>query len=486
MRLYERVKRMNLVSKIMVFNFVSDNLGMSLVIGGFLVFIILVVIVFFTLRKQTLKNYQAMLYDDEVTELKNANYLRRNFNNIVISFDGDVSFYYINLDNFKNYNDLLGHKLSNQILIEVANRLLNAVAPYKTVYRIHSDHFVVIFPGNKVERERFSSELLLKLKEPYVISIHTMKLTASMGRYDITMTNPRFNDCLLRSELALQEAKSLGKDQMVVYSRNIKRKNSEAFTMYRFIKDALKEGDFFLEYQPIIDTKTKRIVGLESLIRIRHSHEIYFPQEIIAYAEKYHLIDEIDHYVVHESFKAFKRFEKTKYPLEFMSVNISTQEIKNLGFIEYIHEEALQNNIDPSKITVEFTETYYPEDYTREAEFINALKSHGFKVAIDDFGSGYSSMVRLSENQLDKIKIDRAFITNLSNSPTNQKIVAAIVQLSHGFELDVIAEGVENQEDYAILNSLNVKYLQGFLFHKPLSEKTCMKLFKEALTTEKK
>ena len=461
-----------------------NNLGTWLLLSGFFLFVVIVFIVFLSIRKQTLKNYQTMLYDDEITGLKNANYLRRNFNNIIISFDSDVSMFYINIDNFKNYNDLLGHQLANQLLVEVASRLLELTSPHQTVYRMHSDHFIVLVPMRVSERETVSNQLLRRLKDPYILNVHTMKLTISVGRYDIEGVNPKFNESVLRSELALQEAKASGKDQMVVYSRNIKRKNSEAFTMFRFIKDALKEGNFFLEYQPIVESKTRKIVGLESLIRVKHQYEIYFPQEIIAYAEKYHLVDEIDRYVVTESFKAFKRFEKTKYPLEFLSVNISTQEIRNLEFIDFISNEAKNNNIDPSKVIVEFTETYHPEDYTREAEFIDSLKKHGFKVAVDDFGSGYSSMVRLSENQLDKIKIDRSFITNISDSETNQKIVSAIVQLSNGFNLSVIAEGVETEKDYQWLNSLNVKHLQGYLFYKPLSEKACMKILKDAINNK--
>ncbi len=462
------------------------SLGTWLLLSGFFVFALIVFIVFFSIRKQTLKNYQTMLYDDEITGLKNGNYLRRHFNNTIIDFDEDVSMFYINIDNFKNYNDLLGHQLANQILVEVGSRLLELVQPHHTVYRMHSDHFIVLMPARSGEIDALSNRMLRRLKDPYTLSVHTMKLTVSVGRYDIEGANPRFNESVLRSELALQEAKASGKDQMVVYSRNIKRKNSEAFTMFRFIKDALKEGHFFLEYQPIVEQKTRKIVGLESLIRIQHKYEIYFPQEIIAYAEKYHLVDEIDRYVVSESFKAFKRFEKTKYPLEFLSINISTQEIRNLEFIDFIYAEALSNAIKPSQIIVEFTETYYPEDYTREAEFIEALKNHGFKVAIDDFGSGYSSMVRLSENQLDKIKIDRSFITNISDSPTNQKIVSAIVQLSNGFSLDVIAEGVETEKDYQWLNSLNIKHLQGYLFYKPLSESACSKILKSAVQEAKK
>ncbi len=430
-------------------------------------------------RKKALKFYRNLLYDDALTEIKNVNYLREHFNNILIAFDQDVSMYYLNIDNFKNYNDLLGHTLANNLLHEVASRLKTIVEPYGTVYRMHSDHFILLYPSKADIDHNFSNNLLGALKEPYQAGVHTIKLTTSIGRYVINAKNPRFNDCLLRSELALQEAKMLGKDQIVYYSSTIKRKNHDAFSMYRLIKDALKDKQFFLEYQPIIERNTMKIVGLESLIRIQHKDRVYYPQEIIAYAEKYHLIEEIDRYVVNESFKAFKRFDSADCPLEFMSVNISTTEIKNKAFIDYIVEQAELYEIEPSKITVEFTETYSPEDFSKEANFIKTLQAHGFQVAIDDFGSGYSSMIRLSQNQLDKIKIDRSFITDITKNKANQKIVKAIINLSETFGLEVIVEGVETEDDLNFIKDMNVKYYQGYYFHKSLSENVCIKTIRK-------
>lgn len=429
-------------------------------------------------RKNTLKFYRTLLYDDSLTEIKNVNYLREHFNNILVAFDQDVSMYYLNIDNFKNYNDLLGHTLANNLLHEVAYRLKNLAEPYGTVYRMHSDHFILLYPSKSDEDHSFSNRLLTALKEPYEAGIHSIKLTTSIGRYAINVKNPRFNDCLLRSELALQEAKMLGKDQIVYYSSAIKRKNHDAFSMYRLIKDALKDKQFFLEYQPIIERNTMKIVGLESLIRIQHKDRVYYPQEIIAYAEKYHLIEEIDRFVIAESFKAFKRFDRSECPLEFMSVNISTTEINNKAFIDYVVEQAEAYDIEPSKITIEFTETYSPEDFSKEANFIKTLQAHGFQVAIDDFGSGYSSMIRLSQNQLDKIKIDRSFITNIANNKANQKIVKAIINLSETFGLEVIVEGVETESDLNYIKDFNIKYYQGYYFYKALSENVCVKTIK--------
>lgn len=441
-----------------------------LVIVGFISYL------FIRNKRKITETFKSMIYDDELTQTKNATYLREFFNDIVIGFDQDVMMYYLNVDNFKNYNDLLGHKLANRILQDVASRIKKLIAPYDTVFRVHSDHFIILYPSVADENDMFSKKLLRTLKEPYVASVHTMKITVSVGRYLINENNPRYQECLLRSELALQEAKTYGKDQVIPYSRKLKQKNSEAFTMYRLIKDALKERTFFLEYQPIINTQTKKIAGLESLIRIHHKEKIYYPQDIINYAEKYHLIEEIDRFVVMESFSAFSRIKSLGKTLEFLSVNISTKEIKNLGFVDFLVDQAKQFDIEPEKITIEFTETYSPDDFVSESRFIDALHEHGFKVAVDDFGSGYSSMVRLSKNQLDKIKIDREFIMNINDHPRHQKIVKAMIDLSLTFNLDVIVEGVETKEDMEFMKKLGVKYLQGYYFYKSLSEQSIITL----------
>ncbi|MFP4287437.1 MAG: EAL domain-containing protein [Candidatus Izemoplasmataceae bacterium] len=462
--------------------FFTDRTIMTVILLSTLFIFIVFIIIYLSVKnkRKLTETFKSMIYDDELTQTKNLTYLREFFNDIVISFDQDVMMYYLNIDNFKNYNDLLGHKLANRILQDLTSRIKKLIAPFDTLYRVHSDHFIILYPSAADEADKFSKKLLRVLKEPYVASVHTMKITVSVGRYLINEKNPRFQECLLRSELALQEAKTYGKDQVVAYSRKLKQKNTEAFSMYRLIKDALKEQSFFLEYQPIVDSKTLKIVGLESLIRINHKEKIYYPQDIINYAEKYHLIEEIDRFVITESFSAFDRIKKAGKHLEFISVNISTKEIKNLGFVDFLVEQANYFNLDPKKITIEFTETYSPDDFTSESLFIDTLHAHGFKVAVDDFGSGYSSMVRLSKNQLDKIKIDREFIMHINDHPRHQKIVKAMIDLSVTFSLDVIVEGVETKEDMEFMKQLDVKYLQGYYFYKSLSEQTVLSLLQNA------
>ena len=457
-------------------NFITDPWLIYSIIG--LALLIGIGIILFTMyRRRTIENYKQMLYEDELTMIKTSKYLQNYFNDIIIEFDKDVSIYYINIDNFKNYNDLFGHHFSNKILVELASRLKVLVNRYDTVYRVHSDHFLVL---NRTEEDKnltFTNTLLKTLNEPYKIGTHEVKLTVSIGRYDIDKVTPRYHDSILRSELALQEAKASGKDQMVIYSRAIKERYQEAFKTYRLIKEAIKERYFFLVFQPVMRGNDLSLGGFEALIRINYQNRTYVPTEIIEYAERYHLIEEIDFFVVKETFKTYKILEKNGVDFTFLSLNISASEIQNKHFIPYLLKEAKKQAVDPTKITIEFTETHVPDTLEAEAKFVKEIRKHGFKVAIDDFGSGYSSMIRLSQNTLDKVKIDKAFIMDISNHYQNHEIVKAIMQLASAFKLETIVEGIENEEDLAILRDLDATYIQGYLFHKAYKLDTILQKF---------
>jgi len=441
-------------------------------------FLVLLISIGLTLfKRNTLKVYRKMLFEDELTQLKTSKHLQNYFNDIIIDFDKEVSIYYINIDNFKNYNDLFGHHFANKILVEFARRLKSLVPSYETAYRVHSDHFLLLNRTADDKAFQFRNKIFNTLKEPYVIGTHEIKLTVSVGRYDIDAVTPRFHDSILRSELALQEAKAVGKDQMVIYSDTIKTRYHEAFDTYRLIKEAIKERYFFLVFQPVMSGKDLSLAGFEALIRIKYNGRVYVPTEIIEYAEKYHLIEEIDYYVVKETFKYYNTFKEKGVQFKFISLNISASEIQNKDFIPYIVKEAKTQKIDPTKVTIEFTETHVPETLEVEAKFVKELRKHGFKIAIDDFGSGYSSMIRLSQNTLDKVKIDKTFIMDISNHYQNQEIVKAIMNLAKAFELETIVEGIENDEDLAILRDLDATYIQGYLFHKAYKPDTVIKKF---------
>ncbi len=433
-------------------------------------------LVYIRYKRKTFSLYENMLYNDELTGLKNSLYLKQNFNNIVLSFDNAVSLYYINIDNFKNYNDIFGHHLANILLKTFAERLLN-VTKYSAAYRVHSDHFLIINRTSEDKEFDFRDKLFNTLEQPYFIDKHEMKLTISVGRYDITQVTPHYDDTILKSELALQEAKRLGKDQMLVYSENIKNRFAKAFETFALIKEALENDYFFLEYQPIIDAKTLRPVGLEALLRIDYKNKTYTPIELLEYAEQFFIIDDIDLFVIDESLKAMKTFKQMGVELEFLSINISASEMRNKYFVELLVNQTTKYDIDPETIVIEFTETHSPETVELEAKFVKDLRDNGFKVAMDDFGSGYAALIRLSQNIIDKVKIDKSFVIDIAQNKQNQEIVKTMISLAKVFNLDTIVEGVENVEDYEVIKLLEPTYLQGFLYHKPYTKEKIIEMF---------
>ena len=429
-------------------------------------------------KRKTLLLYESMLYDDELTGLKNSFYFKKHFNDIVLSFDTAVSIYYINIDNFKNYNDIFGHHLANLLLKTFSNRLLS-ITRNQAVYRVHSDHFLVVNRTIDDVELGFHDKLFETLEQPYHIDKHQMKLTLSIGRYDVTEVTPHYDETILKSELALQEAKRLGKDQMVIYSESIKNRFARAFETFALIKEALANGYFFLEYQPIVEAKTLKPVGVEALLRIDYNGKSFTPVDLLEYAEQFFIIDDIDLFVIDESFKTMQMFEKAGIHLEFLSINISASEMRNKNFVETLVNQTMHYDLNPENIVIEFTETQSPETVELEATFVKDLRDNGFKVAMDDFGSGYAALIRLSQNIIDKVKIDKSFVLDIANNKQNQEIVKTMISLAKVFKLDTIVEGIESEADFEVIKSLQPSYLQGFLYHKPLSKEKIIELFKE-------
>ncbi len=449
----------NLLSSLI--EIINGYITLILAIGAV---VIIALIVFNIVRFISLRQMRQLLYYDDLTGVKKSAYLEKKFNDILVELDRDATLFYINIDNFKNYNDLFGYQTANRILAEFGKRLLELSQPYHHVFRVHSDRFIMIYPE---KNDQFGHQILKRLKEPYDVEEQSFSLTVSMGSYKISETNPRFYEILLRGELALERAKSVGKDQWIAYSEGMKEKHHNAFDMYTFIKDALKNEQFFLEFQPIVSSKTKQMVGLESLIRFEDKRRLIFPSELISYAEKFNLIEEIDRYVVEKSFEAYQIFKQKGLKFSFLAVNVSSSEINDDTFVEYLATTAKYYDVDPKSIVIEFTETADPNKLENESRFIEQVRSLGFKVAIDDFGSGYSSMLRLSKNTLDRIKIDKSFVNDIMQSSSNQNLVEAMVGLARAFNLEVIVEGVETEEDYLFMKSLNIEYVQGYYFYKP-------------------
>ncbi len=459
---------------LVVLSFFLENLTL---IFSILIVAFIALLVFTIIRLRMVAMYRDMLYNDPLTGVKKSNYLEDEFNNILVDFDRDVAMFYINIDNFKNYNDIFGFQTANKILSNFATRLKSLVK-HNHVYRVHSDRFIILNAMEEANDASFDTALLRELKKPLIVEEEEIVLTVSIGRYDITEVAPRFHEAILACELALDKAKSYGKDQLVTYSGDLKNQHQNAFEMFQFLKNAIENESFFLEFQPIVETHSKKMVGFESLLRFNDKHRMFFPSEIIQHAEKFNMIEALDRLVIKQSFEAYRTFKKNKIPFSFLSINISSREVHNTTFLSFISEMLSAYEIAAEDIVIEFTETIDPEGMDTEFHFINQLRELGLKVAIDDFGSGYSSMIRLSKNALDRIKIDKSFVTDLTHSEGNRSLIEAMVNLGRAFNLDVIVEGVETQKEYDFIKTLDIMYVQGYYFYKPLTLDAIIKQFK--------
>lgn len=453
--------------------FLTDNIVWVLIISALFV----ALIIYAALTTRSKRQVQTLMFTDQLTNIYNARYLETHFSDILMTIDESISFYYINIDNFKNYNDLFGFHVADKLLKGFSSRLTNIAPASSHVFRVHSDRFIVLSAARKDKDGAFTNELLKKLKKPYTIDEHEFRITVSIGRYVISDERPLYQDVLLKSELALDEAKRIGKDQAVVYDSRMREDHHNMFDMYRFIKDALKNNTFYMEFQPIMDTKNKTLAGLEALIRFKAKRKLLFPGDIINYAEKFNLIDEIDRYVIKHTFEAYRRFKQEGVPIRFIAVNISSSELHNSDFLTFIKQMLKEYSIDPKEVVIEFTETVDPQKLENESRFISDLRAIGLRVAIDDFGSGYSSMIRLSRTKLDRIKIDKSFVSNIVTSPSNQALIKAMVDLGRAFNLDVVVEGVETQAEYDFMLQQGIDYIQGYYFYRAMNTQAVITSF---------
>ncbi len=428
-------------------------------------------------RQRLIRRYRRLLYEDDLTGLRKTTYLERYFHDILVSFDRDVSLYYVNIDNFKNYNDLFGHRIANELLKRAAARLHAVCKQHGHVYRVHSDRFLILNPTEEDQEEAFSRRLQHAFRDPVSINGHEIRLTVSVGRYDVADDQSRFYDVLLRSELASHEAKRRGKDRVARYSSELKHVSQDSFEMFQAIREAIEKERFHLEFQPTVSWADGKMRGFEALIRIHDKHRLHFPQDIIGYAERYNMMEEIDRYVVERACKALAHMKSKGVPVDFLSINISSKEIHNLEFLSTIEAALKANGLEAGELIIEFTETNDPEGLEAEATFISNLRALGLKVAIDDFGTGYSSMVRLSRNVIDHIKVDQTFIRDIANNKTNQRLVTSMVKLAESFELSLVIEGVEKRADYEALSDLPIDYAQGYYFYKPLTMQKVIETF---------
>jgi diguanylate cyclase (GGDEF)-like protein len=390
---------------------------------------------------------------------------------------------YMDIDCFKQINDRYGHRAGDEVLRQVGARLKTVLRENDTVGRLGGDEFVMLVDsvGLDAAPELVAERVLDVLRQAMTLpqSEHPpISITASVGI--ATGQPPSAEDLLQDADLALYKAKEAGKDQYAMFESAMHTAAQDRMHLEIDLAQALAADQFFLVYQPMLSLKSKRVVGVEALLRWRHpTSGVIPPDDFIPVAEDSGLIVPIGRWVLQHACEQGAALHQMGYPLN-ISVNVSARQLERIEFVEEVRSALHESGLDPGALTLEITETVLMRKPDVTAGLLMQLKALGVRIAVDDFGTGYSSLAYLRQFPVDSLKIDRTFITSLAVSSEARALAHTLIQLGKALGLETLAEGVEEVSQVRELRGEGCDLAQGFLFARPLAPDVLERFLRES------
>jgi diguanylate cyclase (GGDEF)-like protein/PAS domain S-box-containing protein len=400
---------------------------------------------------------------------------------------GSVALLVLDLDRFKAINDALGHEVGDEVLVAVSGRLVAANGTAEVVARLGGDEFLVLFDGDdaEVEAEAFSGRVLEALSVPIAAGTGEVFITASIG---IASTSARVSEAtplLSNADAAMYQAKKRGGGSVEVFGEAMRVRVLDRMNTEHSLHRALERSELRLFYQPVVEIKGSRAVGVEALLRWDHPDQgLVAPSRFIPVAEESGLIIPIGAWVLSEACGQLRRWQKKRYGglQGAVEVNLSARQVDDPGIVGTVEGILTETGLSPSDLTLEITESALMHDAASALRVLRELKDLGVTLAIDDFGTGYSSLSYLQRFPLDILKIDKAFVDELGMAPQGSEIIAAVINLAHALGLLVVAEGVESELQLEELERLDCDYAQGYLFSRPVPAHELVDAFPERIS----
>jgi diguanylate cyclase (GGDEF)-like protein len=369
------------------------------------------------------------------------------------------------LDRFKLINDSLGHGAGDALLKHVSERLLSITRASDIVARAGGDEFLLLLrnASSVDEVEVLVARWMAALSQPYQLTGLELHVSPSIGIARYPMDGQNAEDLLARADEAMYFAKRCGRNTFRFFDSSVMGFSRERLEIEAELRNALSRGQLTLHYQPKIDIATGEMRSVEALIRWRHpTRGIILPGEFIPIAEESGLILEIGDWVVREACRQAREWQQRQMPFLRVAVNVSPLQFRQANFVKKVHAALQEHSLDATYLEIELTEATLMSNAETSVALLEQLSEVGVVVAIDDFGTGYSSMSYLQRFPIDKLKIDRSFISDVASNAGDASIVRAIISLAHGLRLKVIAEGVESEEQLGILKRMGCDQYQGF------------------------
>ncbi len=422
-------------------------------------------------------------YHDLLTDLPNQTLFKERLTHaikVAEHANHQVAVVLMDIDRFQLINDSLGHDIGNELLVAFAGFLSCFVTEGDTVARISGNEFALLLESVSSTEEvtQILSNLNLALKEN-IFDLGGQKVVISLSRGISIYPDDDVDagELIQCANAAMRKAKGLGGDQAHFYTCDMNRRVDDRLSMETDLRSALENNELELFYQPQVDTKTRKIIASEALVRWRHKeYGLVPPIRFIPLAEETGLIQPLGHYVLEQAIKQTKKWNQQGFDIS-VGINLSARQFMQTDLVDQIKQLILQYEIKPENIDLEITETIAMQDADNSINKMHHLKALGVKLSMDDFGTGYSSLSYLHQFPLDVLKIDRSFVKDIVGNKDDGAIARAVIAMAHSMNLRVIAEGVETEEQYRFLTNHGCEVIQGYLISKPVPAKEFEKLF---------
>ncbi len=422
-----------------------------------------------------LQQVSHMAWHDALTGLPNRRLLEDRAGQALVqaSRSGEtLSMFFVDLDHFKEVNDILGHASGDELIREVAARLTRAVRQQDTVARLGGDEFAILLPGlsDNDAIEALAHRMLTSLSKPFMLYGQEAYVTGSIGIAIYPRDGNTYDELLSRADSAMYRSKGLGRNTFQVFDISIDQTNSsDAMQLERDLHKALENNQLFILYQPFIDLETAKVVGVESLVRWRHpTRGLLEPASFIEMAEETDLIVEIDSWVVKETCKQARRWQDIGIPPLQLAINVSTRDLLSQEYVENLLAAVEEHDLNPSLVELELTERVVFDDSSTMRDNVDRLQKAGVRFSIDDFGTGASGLDRFGTFPVSTLKIDRSFVQVLGPDDQSQTIIQAITGMAKDLGMSCVAEGVETSTQSRVLLQRGCTTAQGFFFSPPL------------------
>jgi diguanylate cyclase (GGDEF)-like protein len=401
--------------------------------------------------------------------------------------------FFIDIDNFKNINDTLGHDHGDKLLVELGRRLSDNVRRSDTVARLGGDEFLILLQSETVSEERvlekassIARKLLRLAEQPYLIEDHKHYVSISIGITLFPGTAESPQELLRQADTALYKAKGHGKDTVCFFHQDMQRLAESKLIMERDLREALEKDQFSLVYQSQVDADGV-IQSAEALLRWKKADGSHVaPADFIPVADETGLILPIGDWVLEAACRQMKSWRDAGLSLQHVAVNVSARQFQHPDFVTKVEHTLNHVGLPAAYLMIELTESVVVESFADTKIKMHELIELGVRISMDDFGTGYSSLSYLSELPFHELKIDQSFVRNLFNDHKNSSITKTIIAMAKSLELVVLAEGVEEKEQFEFLAELNCSLYQGYLFSEPVpAEELTALVLAGKKTTEK-